>query len=81
MPVLALIIIGAAAGLIATKVLNVNASLPVTIAIGVLGALVGGMGLRYLLAIAGGPVAAVIGAVLGAILVLWLWRRYVRGRF
>ena len=80
MPVLILIVIGAAAGLIATKVMKLDASLPVTIAIGVLGALIGGMVLRGLMTV-GAAGGGVVGAILGAMLLIWLWRRYIRHWF
>ena len=75
MPVIALIIIGAAAGLIATRLMKVQASLPATIAIGVFGALIGGLVLRALLTMAGW-LAGFVGAVLGAMLLIWLWQTY-----
>lgn len=70
-----LILIGAAAGFIATRTMKLETSIPVTIAIGVLGALVGGMVLRLLLA-AMGLLSGLIGAILGAMLLIWLWDRY-----
>ncbi len=75
MTVVFLIIIGAAAGFLATRAMDIQASVPVTIAIGVLGALIGGVVLRFLMAtmaIAGG----FIGAVLGALFLIWVWRTY-----
>ena len=77
MAVIFLIIIGAAAGFLATRIMDINASVPVTVAIGVLGALIGGVVLRFLmasLAIAGG----FIGAVLGALFLIWLWQIYLK---
>lgn len=75
MAVIALIIIGAAAGFIATRLMRMETNIPTTIAIGVLGALVGGLLLRFLIALAGWA-AGFVGAVLGAILLLALWRIY-----
>ncbi len=75
MAVLALIIIGAAAGFIATRLMNLQTDLITTIAIGVLGALVGGLVLRILLAITGFA-AGFVGAVLGAMALIWLWETY-----
>ncbi|HEY0274697.1 MAG TPA: GlsB/YeaQ/YmgE family stress response membrane protein [Paenirhodobacter sp.] len=75
MPILALIIIGAAAGFLATRLMRIEASIPTTIAIGVIGAVIGGLTLRFLLALLGWA-AGFVGAVLGALLLLWLWRLY-----
>ncbi|WP_413877238.1 GlsB/YeaQ/YmgE family stress response membrane protein [Albidovulum sp.] len=80
MAVLALIIIGAAAGLIATRLMSLQTDLVTTIAIGVLGALVGGFVLRLLLAVTGFA-AGFLGAILGAMALIWLWDTYgPRGR-
>jgi len=73
--ILALIIIGAAAGFIATRLMKLETDLVTTIAIGVLGALVGGFVLRLLLAITGFA-AGFVGAVLGAMALIWLWETY-----
>lgn len=76
MPIVFLIIIGAAAGFIATRVMKVQTDVPTTIAIGVFGALVGGLVLRALLTVTGW-MAGFVGAVLGAMLLIWLWRTYI----
>jgi len=76
MSILFLLIIGAAAGYIATRVMDLETSVPVTIAIGVLGALVGGLVLSALLAIMG-MAAGFIGAILGALLLIWLYQTYI----
>ena len=75
MPVLALIIIGAAAGFIATRLMKLETGLIATVAIGIFGALLGGLLLRMLLTVAGWA-AGFVGAVLGAMLLIWLWRTY-----
>lgn len=77
MSVLFLLIVGAAAGFLATRALDMNTSVPVTIAIGVLGALIGGFVVRFLLttmALAGG----FIGALLGAFVLIWIWQTYIK---
>ncbi|SIO52036.1 Transglycosylase associated protein [Rhodovulum sp. ES.010] len=79
MQFLALVIIGAAAGFIATRLMRVEASLPVTLAIGILGALIGGFVLRALLALTG-IAAGLVGAILGAMLLIWLYRSYLDRR-
>ena len=71
----ALIIIGAAAGFIATRLMKLQTDLLTTIAIGIFGALVGGLVLRILLTVTGW-MAGFVGAVLGAMLLIWLWQTY-----
>ena len=71
-----LIIIGIAAGFLATRVMKVQADLPTTIVIGIGGALAGGFLLRLLLAMTTFP-AGFIGAVLGAVALIWLYQKYI----
>jgi uncharacterized membrane protein YeaQ/YmgE (transglycosylase-associated protein family) len=77
MPIIALVIIGAAAGFLATRVMKVNTDVPTTIAIGVFGALMGGALLRFLMMVTGWA-AGFLGAFLGAVLLIWLWKTYIR---
>lgn len=77
MPILALVIIGAAAGFLATRIMKVNTDVPTTIAIGVFGALIGGFVLRFLMTLTGWA-AGFVGAVLGAMVLIWLWRTYIK---
>lgn len=77
MPILALIIIGAAAGFLATRIMKVNTDVPTTVAIGVGGALIGGLTLRFLMMLTGWA-AGFIGAILGAMLLIWVWKTYVK---
>lgn len=77
MQVVFLIIIGAAAGFIATRLMKVEADLITTIAIGILGALIGGLTLRFLLVLTGFA-AGFVGAVLGSVVLIWLWKIYFR---
>lgn len=76
MPVIALIIIGIAAGFIATRVMRLNTDVPATIAIGVGGALIGGFLLRALMMMVGW-MAGFVGAVLGAIALIWIYKTYI----
>lgn len=69
MPVLVLVIIGAAAGLIATRLMKIEADLITTIAIGIFGALIGGLVLRMLVTITG-LAAGFVGALPGAMAVI-----------
>jgi len=75
MSVLFLIIIGAAAGFLATRLMKWDADVITTVVIGVFGALIGGLILRLLLLITG-MAAGFVGAVLGAMVLIWLWRIY-----
>ena len=75
MPALARLIVGLAAGFLATRLMKVNADPITTIAIGILGALVGGLTIRALVSVAGWA-AGFVGAVLGAMALIWLWRTY-----
>lgn len=71
-----LLIIGAAAGFIATRTMKLETDIPTTIVIGMGGALLGGFLLRALVAMTGW-LAGLVGAVLGAIALIWLWKTYV----
>ncbi len=77
MGIVFLIIIGAAAGFLATRLMGMDTDVITTIAIGVVGALIGGFLLRFLLVLTG-IFAGFIGALLGAMLLIWAWRTYVR---
>ncbi|UWR03870.1 GlsB/YeaQ/YmgE family stress response membrane protein [Ruegeria conchae] len=77
MPIIALIIIGAAAGFIATRLMRIEADIPTTMLIGIVGALVGGLVLRTLITVMGW-LSGFIGAVLGALLVIWIWQTNIR---
>lgn len=76
MAILTLLIIGAAAGYIATRVMDLETSIPVTIAIGVIGALIGGLLLSVLLTILG-IAAGFLGALLGAMALIWAYQTYL----
>lgn len=74
---IALIIIGAAAGFLATRMMKIEADVITTVVIGIAGALVGGLILRALLTMMGW-MSGFVGAVLGALLLIWLWQTYRR---
>jgi uncharacterized membrane protein YeaQ/YmgE (transglycosylase-associated protein family) len=76
MPILALVIIGAAAGFLATRLMRLQTDVPTTVVIGVAGALIGGLVLRFLVTVTG-LAAGFVGAVIGAVLLIWAWRRYM----
>lgn len=75
MAIIWLLIIGAAAGFVATRLMGEEAGLIPTIVIGMVGALIGGLILRFILMI-GGALGGFVGAVLGAVVVVWLWQKY-----
>lgn len=77
MQFIVLLIIGAAAGFIATRAMKLDTGVLPTIAIGVLGAIIGGVLLRLLISLMG-VAAGFVGAVLGAVLLIWLWQTFVR---
>jgi uncharacterized membrane protein YeaQ/YmgE (transglycosylase-associated protein family) len=79
MQIIALIIIGAAAGLVATRLMRLQTDLLTTVGIGVLGALVGGFVLRFLVMI-GGWLVGFVGAVLATMLLIWIWQKFTKRR-
>jgi uncharacterized membrane protein YeaQ/YmgE (transglycosylase-associated protein family) len=77
MPLVALLIVGVAVGFLATRMLKVNLDTPSTIALGVLGALIGSLVLRGLIMVSGIG-AGFVGALLGALVLIWAWKTYAR---
>ncbi len=77
--VLLLAVIGAAAGYLATRLMRVDADLPTAMIIGVLGALLGGLGLRALLTVGGWAVTFAL-ALGGSMALIWLWQQFQRRR-
>lgn len=71
-----LLIIGTAAGFLATRVMRIDADVPTTVVIGVAGALIGGFLLRSLVLVTGW-LAGLVGAVLGAIVLIYLYKTYI----
>lgn len=71
-----LIIVGIAAGFLATRLMNVQTDVPTTFAIGIAGALAGSFVLRGLLALTG-LAAGLIGGILGAMALIWLYKAYI----
>ncbi|MBL3571387.1 GlsB/YeaQ/YmgE family stress response membrane protein [Rhodovulum sp. BSW8] len=74
-----LLIVGAAAGFLATRIMRVEADVLTTVALGVLGALIGGVLIRILLTITG-AMAGLVGAVLGAMALIWAYQTYIGRR-
>ncbi|SPF79693.1 GlsB/YeaQ/YmgE family stress response membrane protein [Pseudoprimorskyibacter insulae] len=77
MGVVWLIIVGAAAGFFATRIMKVEADVITTVVIGIVGAVIGGLVIRFLIAVTG-LFAGLVGAVLGALAVLWMWKTYIQ---
>ena len=77
MTIVLFLIIGIAAGFLATRIMGLNTDPLTTIAIGVAGAFLGGFILRAVVLVSGW-MAGFVGAVLGAILLIWLWKTYRR---
>lgn len=71
--------IGAVAGYVATRIMRVNVDLPTAMGIGVLGALLGGVGLRLLLAVGGWFVTFML-ALAGSMALIWIWQQVTRRR-
>jgi uncharacterized membrane protein YeaQ/YmgE (transglycosylase-associated protein family) len=64
-------------GFLASRILKVNMDTPSTIALGVLGALIGTVVLRGLVMLAGIG-AGFVGALIGALLLIWAWKTWAR---
>lgn len=77
MPVILLIIVGAAAGFVATRMMNLRTDVITTIAIGIFGALIGGLLLRILMTV-GSIAFGFIGAIAGAVFLIWVWETYFK---
>jgi uncharacterized membrane protein YeaQ/YmgE (transglycosylase-associated protein family) len=77
MSIVLFVIIGAAAGFLATRLMKIEADIITTVVIGMVGALIGGLVLRFLLTVMG-AMAGFVGAVLGALVVIWVWQRYFK---
>lgn len=74
MGVIWLLIVGAAAGFFATRIMQVRLDVITTVVVGMAGALIGGLLLRIAAGMLG-MVGGLVGAVLGAMLLIWLWQR------
>ncbi len=71
-----LLIVGTAAGILATRVMRLDADVPTTVVIGIASVLMGAFLLRSLVMITGW-LAGFVGAVLGAIVLIWLYKTYL----
>ncbi len=77
-PILFVAIIGAAAGFLATRFMKVETDVPTTVVVGIAGAVLGWVALRVLFALVGWTLYFV-GAVAGAMVVLWAWKTWGPG--
>ncbi|SDX32398.1 GlsB/YeaQ/YmgE family stress response membrane protein [Roseicitreum antarcticum] len=75
MPLILLAVVGALAGYVATRLMRVQVDLPTAMGIGVIGALVGGVGLRVLMNASGWIVTFVV-ATLTSMALIWLWKYF-----
>jgi len=75
--ILFLAVVGAAAGLLATRLMRVNMDVPSAMGLGVIGALVGGFVLRLIVTVGGWAITFVL-AVLGSMALIWVWQRLKR---
>lgn len=75
MSVLLLIIVGAAAGFIATRLMGLETNIIITVAIGIAGVFVGSFALRLIITMLGATAGFVAGIV-GAVLLVWLYQKY-----
>ena len=79
MGIIYLVIIGAAAGFLATRLMKIEANIITTVVIGMAGALIGGLVLRALATVMG-FMAGFVGAVLGALVLIWVWQQWGKRR-
>jgi len=77
MGILFMIVLGAGAGFVATRLMGMELGIVPTISIGVIGAIVGGVLLRFIVSMMG-VAANIVGAVFGAIVLLWIYKRFVQ---
>lgn len=74
MAIVWLVIVGAAAGFLATRFMKIEADVITTVVIGIAGALVGGVLLQIAAGVLG-MLGGLIGAILGAMLLIWVWQK------
>lgn len=77
MSIIWLLIVGAAAGFLATRLMKVEADILTTMAIGMAGAVIGGLVLQFVASVLG-LLGGLVGAVLGAMAVVWVWQQLRR---
>ncbi|TVP73468.1 MAG: GlsB/YeaQ/YmgE family stress response membrane protein [Rhodobacteraceae bacterium] len=75
MPVVLLIVVGALAGVLATRLMRMDTDLPTAMVVGVLGAVVGGVVFRAVMTSASW-IGVLVLALLGSLALLWVWQKY-----
>lgn len=75
--ILFLVLVGTAAGLFATRLMKVQTDVLTAALIGIVGAGIGWMVLRFVLALSGWLIVT-IAATLGAMGLIWLWKNVFR---
>jgi uncharacterized membrane protein YeaQ/YmgE (transglycosylase-associated protein family) len=70
------IILGGVAGVVAEKIMNFNTGLVLSIILGIVGAVVGNFLLGLVGVGLGGIVGTIITAIVGACVVIWLYRMF-----
>ncbi len=73
------LILGAAAGYIGTRMMNIELGVVQTIALGIVGALIGGLVLRAFLAVLG-VAAGFIGALLGVAALVYGYKYFIENK-
>ncbi len=82
MPFILTLIVGAAAGFLAVRFMGLQVNAWGAVAIGVLGAIFGGIVLRGLFVLfvgASSVLSMFVGGLLGAIALIWIYRRFFGG--
>lgn len=70
-----IIIVGAGAGFLATRLMKWEANIWTTLLIGIVGALLGGLILRALPVLMG-MASGLVGAILGALVLVYVWQHF-----
>ena len=73
---LVIIVVGAAAGFLATRLMRIETDVLTTIVIGIVGSVIGWAMIRFLITITSWA-AMFVGGVLGAMVLIWVWRRFI----
>ena len=79
MPILLTLLIGGLAGVLAARLMNVKADVFVAMAIGIIGALLGGVALRALIGLftaASSALSIFVGGLFGAVFLIWIYRYF-----
>ena len=79
MNIVFLLVIGAAAGFLATRLFKWEANIWTTLLVGIVGAMLGSLILRAL-PIVLGLASGIVGAVIGALVLVWIWQRISNNR-